>query len=249
MNTKLAAAQECGISHLLAGRPCQDRAAGQLLPPVAVAVLCDGAGSCAHSERAAQCITDWLPPYLAEQFDVLYDAPDAAEQLVADGCAALTMLELPMSECYCTMLFYAQHADGRWLCGQIGDGFIFRVTDGAAEVLSYPENGEYANETYFLSGANAAQHLRLQCGVARHPLTVLLTSDGGGDSLYDAAAGAPAPAVVTLCSWLADPSNSEAKVTDALQHALHEKLSAHSEDDLSLSLLWFCPETEAFTAE
>ena len=239
MNAKTAAAAVRGIHHRQAGLPCQDRAAGQVCPPLAVAVLCDGAGSCTQSERAAQCLVDWLPDYLQENFDTLYaDQEGAAAQITADGRRALAVLDLPPEDCYCTLLFYAQHADGRWLCGHIGDGFIFRVADGAAQVLSLPENGEFANETYFLSAPHAAEHLRIQRGVTQQELTVLLTSDGG-DSLFDFAARTPAPAVATLCSWLADPANEPPAVEEALQQALQEKLSRYSDDDLSLALLWF----------
>ena len=53
------------------------------------------------------------------------------------------------------------------------------------EVLSYPENGMYANETYFFSGPHAAEHLRVRKGFDSGATAVLLTSDGCGDSLYD----------------------------------------------------------------
>ena len=71
MNARTAAAAVCGKNHQRAGLPCQDRAAGQVCSPLAVAVLCDGAGSCAQSERAAQRLVDWLPGYLHDRFDSL----------------------------------------------------------------------------------------------------------------------------------------------------------------------------------
>ena len=242
MNARTAAAAVCGKNHQRAGLPCQDRAAGQVCSPLAVAVLCDGAGSCAQSERAAQRLVDWLPGYLHDRFDSLYGDPaNAPVQLIADGCAALATLGLPLEDCYCTLLFYAQHTDGRWLCGHLGDGFIFRVAGGATEVLSMPENGEFVNETYFLTAPHAAEHLHLLRGTTTQALEVLLTSDGG-DSLFDFDNRTPAPAVTTLCGWLADPANTPAAVSATLRQVLKEKLSHYSDDDLSLSLLWFAPD-------
>ena len=73
---------------------------------------------------------EWIPDYLQIAFDTLYALPpeEAAAAAAAAGQAALEVLGMPPEECYCTLLFYAAHADGRWLCGHIGDGYIFRRT-------------------------------------------------------------------------------------------------------------------------
>ena len=46
----------------------------------------------------------------------------------------------------------------------ISDGVMFMTDENGTEVLSKPENGLYKNETFFLSGADAAEHLRIQTG-------------------------------------------------------------------------------------
>lgn len=238
MESRIIHAFECGVSHQLHGLPCQDRAGGSVGAALSVAVLCDGAGSCAQSELAAQLLVQWLPEYLQTHFDPLYFRQEDAACLVRDGQAALSALGLPLSECYCTLLFFAQYADGRWLCGHIGDGYIFLQENGESRVLSHPENGAHSYETYFLSGTDASGHLRLQRGHADAPHTVLLTSDGGGESLFDRQTQTCAPAVDTLCRWAASPQHSDQAVTAALQKALHDQLAAHTDDDISVALLW-----------
>lgn len=129
---------------------------------------------------------EWIPDYLQIAFDTLYALPpEEAAAAAAAGQAALEVLGMPPEECYCTLLFYAAHADGRWLCGHIGDGYIFRIRQDTAVVFSAPENGHASNETYFLSEPGAAQHLRIRSGELHEPYAVLLTSDGGGDTLFD----------------------------------------------------------------
>lgn len=95
----------------------------------------------------------WIPDYLQITFDTLCALPpeEAAATMAAAGQAALEVLGMPPEECYCTLLFYAAHADGRWLCGHIGDGYIFR--DPAGHCRSVLGTGERhaINETYFLS--------------------------------------------------------------------------------------------------
>ena len=64
----------------MTGKPCQDRAAGFVRGALAGVVLCDGAGSCAHSERAAQSMMEWIPANLQMANDTRYELPaeDAA---------------------------------------------------------------------------------------------------------------------------------------------------------------------------
>lgn len=227
----------------MTGAPCQDRAVGFAGGALAGVVLCDGAGSCPHSERAAQRLTEWLPDYLQIKFDTLHALPpeEAAAALAAAGQAALEVLDMPMQECYCTLLFYAAHTDGRWLCGHIGDGYIFRVRQDTAVVFSAPENGRAINETYFLSEPGSAQHLRIRSGELHEPYAVLLTSDGGGDTLFDRLQQQPAPAVERLCGWLAE--KDEQTVTDALARVTQEKMVPATEDDVSVAIL-YCDEEQ-----
>lgn len=240
MQAKFAAGVVRGRSHAAAGLPCQDRAGGYRDDTLAAVVLSDGAGSCPHSEQAAETVVNWLPEYLSRHFEDLYadDSPDAAHRLVQDGQQALEVLGLPMEECYCTLLFYARHRDGRWLCGHIGDGYLFESDAGGVRVLSYPENGLYSYETYFLSQSCAAEHLRLQRGVCQEERCVLLASDGSADGLYDREEHVPAQAVEVLCSWLANPDNPPETVREAYLRAMEDKLSSHTHDDMSLAALW-----------
>ena len=241
MHAKLASGMVCGRAHTIAGLPCQDCAGGYQDDTLAVAVLCDGAGSCPHSERAAGTVVQWLPGYLARNFDALYalDDADTAELLVQNGQAALSVLGMPLEECYCTMLFYAQHRDGRWLCGHIGDGFIFETDAEGTRVLSYPENGQFSYETYFLSLPDAALHLRLQRGVAAGAHCLLLASDGSAEALYDRDNACPAPAVGVLCGWLSNADNQPEEVSAAFHRAMEDKMSVHTQDDMSLAALWW----------
>ena len=236
---KTAAAVRQGTGHLMQGLPCQDRAAGSSRPPCAAVALCDGAGSRQHSERAAECLSQWAVQWLPGVFDRLYRLPEEgiAAVLLQEGLAQLRELEMPLDECLCTFLAFARHEDGRWIAAHIGDGCIL-LPDA---VLSFPENGRYANETYFFSGPQAARHLRVRKGRDRTATAVLLTSDGCADALYDRCTGSPAPAVRKLCAGLETHTQEEAQ--QALARNLSEVFSGRSDDDLSLALLW-CPAPE-----
>ena len=105
--------------------------------------------------------------------------------------------------------------------------------------MSYPENGEYRYETFFIneSEARAVQHLRISCGVLQSETAFLLTSDGCEDLLCQWDTQQPAPAAEAMCGWLED--HDEEIVKAALQKDLAERFSQRSEDDLSIALLWY----------
>ena len=66
-------------------------------------------------------------------------------------------------------------------------GFFFHIGDGVAvaeardagqpPVVSLPENGEYANETYFATGEHWREHLRVT-SLPQPPRLLALMSDG-----------------------------------------------------------------------
>ena len=120
-----ARAVRTGQYHLLTGLPCQDRAEGRAEGPVALAVLCDGAGSCPGSEEAAEAVCRWALEDVPESFETLYalEGSVLAAELAARGQAALCLAGL--EERLCTMLLFACHEDGRWLAAHIGDGVLF----------------------------------------------------------------------------------------------------------------------------
>jgi hypothetical protein len=61
----------------------------------------------------------------------------------------------------------------------VGDGYAVVRPDGTSsgDIVSLPENGEYVNETYFVTGDEWRGHMR-SAPFAAHAATVVLMSDG-----------------------------------------------------------------------
>ena len=71
----------------------------------------------------------------------------------------------------CTFLFAAigtTHA----LYGQVGDGAIVTTNNGEREVVFWPESGEYANMTRFVTDEDADAHLRSTVRAAPNEIAV-----------------------------------------------------------------------------
>ncbi|MCB1824746.1 MAG: protein phosphatase 2C domain-containing protein [Candidatus Competibacteraceae bacterium] len=183
-------ASVAGVAHLADGIGCQDACAAQLLPrpasgPVLVLAATDGAGSATLSgvgaELACQTLLaecaawlaatpldgDWTPAVAETLFQ---QVRNALERLATDTAQ-------PVREFACTLLGAMVAAD-RALFLQIGDGAIVIGTpDEGYRPVFWPQGGEYANETYFVTDAGAATHL--ECAILTEPIVeIALLTDG-----------------------------------------------------------------------
>lgn len=189
MGWRVFAAAARGSAHRDEGLPCQDALAYAVRDDALVAVVCDGAGSQARSDVGATRLSTRVverllthpaglqavataTPELARE--TLHAAIDAVRQELAHEAEAAVH---PLSDFAATLVGVVASAGGGWFF-HVGDGLgIADDGEDGAPSLSLPENGEYANETYFVTGEDWQAHLRLAAlpaGCAR----IALMSDG-----------------------------------------------------------------------
>lgn len=188
MGWHVFAAAAIGKSHSDGGLPCQDAFAHALAGETLVAAVCDGAGSKSLSqigsatasavvvrELAARAQTTALASMETEAFAAL--AAEAIEIARQEIAAKAAESGVDMSEYACTLVGVVADGDsGRFF--HVGDGLgVARGGDETQSTLSPPENGEYANETYFVTGADWRAHLRVT-PIAHPPRRLALMSDG-----------------------------------------------------------------------
>lgn len=177
-----------GVAHLAGNIECQDACGAALLPvpdagPVLVLAVADGAGSATHARAGAELACRTL---LAECTVRLADSgaldwtPTAAETLLQSVRTALTQRAvdagLPVREFACTLLGAVVAAD-QALFLQIGDGAIVVATGEGYRPVFWPQTGEYANETRFVTDPDAADHLERL--ILTEPVAeIALLSDG-----------------------------------------------------------------------
>ena len=179
-----------GSSHIASGTPCQDAFAHARTGEVLVACVCDGAGSASHSHigsaRFSRAVVDALAARAAELGQALLDADpaDLAEAvrlaISAERSAMRTLADtdgLELNAFAATLVCAIVGPQGGWFL-HVGDGIgAAELAGDGSPVLSLPENGEYANETYFVTGEAWSEHLRM----TRIPAAVrvlALMSDG-----------------------------------------------------------------------
>ncbi|HXB73444.1 MAG TPA: PP2C family serine/threonine-protein phosphatase [Candidatus Acidoferrales bacterium] len=164
---KYAAASVIGTSHQGSSEGvCQDSHACQYLQQSSafVAVVSDGAGSASHSQLGSRRTCDYIMERATDASaetilsrDFAVDVLDGLRQGLQELADAS---EQQLRDFACTMLV-AVICGNRAAFWQIGDGAMcFRIRDSETfQYAFWPDKGEYANETSFVTQANAQQHL------------------------------------------------------------------------------------------
>ncbi|MGH8028370.1 MAG: PP2C family serine/threonine-protein phosphatase, partial [Arenimonas sp.] len=174
MGWKVHAAAAIGSSHIEGGIPCQDAYAHASAGGVLVAVVCDGAGSARRSHvgsaRFARAIADALAACAVTSGEALCDADpadlsEAVRLAISSERSALRQLAdeegVELSAFAATLVAAIVGPDGGWFL-HVGDGIgVAELAADGATVMTLPENGEYSNETYFVTGSEWSEHLRL----------------------------------------------------------------------------------------
>lgn len=167
-----------GTSHLSSGVPCQDACHVVRFKlgddDVLLAAVSDGAGSASHSQIGSQeAVHHILRLVTQSNIDL---ASIGSEDIRNWYQSALNHLEVvaeresvALGDLACTLLLGIIWKNGA-VFGQVGDGAWVVETNGKLTAATWPETGEYANVTVFLTTKDAlqpnpeglAEHLQVQ---------------------------------------------------------------------------------------
>lgn len=179
-----------GSGHRKSGVPCQDKTFRLNKNNVHVIALSDGAGSARLSHFGAERVVRAAAELVADRFAQYQECEDA--EAVRQEILSVLRHELTeeaekhsceMHDLACTLLLAAVSGE-RFLLVHIGDGVIGYLDGDTLKVASVPDNGEFANETTFVTSDKAAETMRLFKGELRDKAAFVLMSDGTEHSLY-----------------------------------------------------------------
>lgn len=243
-----------GSSHEKNDLPCQDALGWRLLPDGALIVaLADGAGSAAHADLGAQAAVEAALEALA---GMLADAPDERDEEYAGWDAVLleaffvarqALVDLaetegvPLRELSATLTCVIASEDGLAVA-QLGDGAVVAGEPGGPLfAATQAQRGEYANETYFLTQADALEHV--QTGVYEGPLRALAVMS---DGLLRLALKLPGhephtPFFQPLFAFAAGVTDSDQAGEQLAAFLSSERVCARTDDDKALVLAVWRP--------
>lgn len=176
-----AGASVVGHSHLTTNVPCQDKhriRTSQNGNWIAISVS-DGAGSAEYAEKGAEITSEHFCNELIKlSHELESKTPGEWINDFVIECVLNVRKELrniangeDLKKFHCTLVAALIGPTGGFAI-HIGDGAIFGGAIGSPDiagfvdlnnnfVISKPENGEYSNETYFITESNWIKHLRI----------------------------------------------------------------------------------------
>ena len=230
-----------GSGHRARGLPCQDASDVVVLPDgTLLAAVADGAGSAPCSAEGARLAVGTALHVLWDALDdpgphdvpaALTEAFRAARDVIAEVAAAAGR---PARDYAATLLVAVAAADALHVA-QTGDGaIVVRDAAGGLAAATLPQNGEYANETFFVTtpggdGPRFRATLPAAAGLA-------LTTDGLLPIAVDLATTAPhAPFFAPLLAYVAAEPDDAARGGLA-RFLAADRVASRVDDDLTLVL-------------
>jgi serine/threonine protein phosphatase PrpC len=188
----------------------------------------------------AEIATKQVNKTVCENFDFLFEL-DENKAIGKITHAIRTVLGRSAKQHNCnlkdfaTTLLFACVKDNRFIAGHIGDGILACLSNNNLTVLSPPDNGEFVNETYFITSNSYKSRFRLFKGSLDDIDGFVLMTDGTCESLFDKKEKKVAPIVLTLFDWLHNYSMEE--VNEALRDNFENLIKKKTMDDCSIGLM------------
>ena len=166
---RIIGASSPGPLHVINATPCQDAFSYKVLPSgVGLIAVADGLGSAFLSDLGATDAT--ITAVLSARQNIssiACDEPDLkqiAKDAVSGARKALEEkaqeYQCELKDLACTLIVVAMHNDNVAVA-HIGDGAVVAETRDGLQLISSPEDSEYANEVFPLTGKEWWKHLRV----------------------------------------------------------------------------------------
>ncbi|MEK7832591.1 MAG: PP2C family serine/threonine-protein phosphatase, partial [Acidobacteriota bacterium] len=167
---KYGFASVAGTSHLKTALPCQDAsraeiAVDQNAHEVLIAVASDGAGSAAQAQLGSVMAAEFFIAKVKTHFDGGGSLEQLTGGFIENWIAAFQQTAASwagdgatIQEFACTLLA-AVIGNEQAIYFHLGDGAIVESENDLYRCASWPQQGEYANTTHFLTDADAASKI------------------------------------------------------------------------------------------
>lgn len=237
----LVAASAIGRGHIQKNIVCQDKVDFCKKYNVSVLALADGAGSEPNSHFGAEVAVRAIGDYLAANFNALFDDTEGIEakrrisEYIKKQLNELAVEKgFPIKSLASTLMAVAV-CDGRYIIFHVGDGAIGVFAHGETKVASFPENGEFANSTVFMTSEGVEHHVKLFKGILKDINGFMMMSDGAAHSLFSVPFNKFAGVVDSV--FKIAPVLPSKELGRFMNNLLQEKVVAKTLDDCSIGLM------------
>lgn len=247
---QVVAASVCGTGHVKNQQLCQDAHHWQLLPGnVLVVAAADGAGSASQGKVGAMVavetaieslsVRDFRRDFLADDETVqllLTEALVAAKKAVEDEAIACDRQPHDLA----TTLIIAIATPNMVAAVQVGDGLaVARDTKGNLLALTMPNNGEYINETTFLTSPGALDTAQMRLW-REAIVNIGVLTDGLQMLALNMVVGEPhKPFFFPLFDFVENAQDKTEAKEQLVNFLGSERITQRTDDDLTLILAAF----------
>jgi Protein phosphatase 2C len=250
---KYGFASVAGAFHLKSSTPCQDASRVEVVVDASgaqalLAVASDGAGSATLAQLGARLACDLFIDEVKSHIESGNTRALSSDNFIVDWLGKFRRLAAGWSgaesariqDFACTLLAAVIWSD-RALYFQIGDGAIVesrRDEPDRYAVVCWPQQGEYANMTNFLTDADAADKVFREARTGAIDEIAIFTDGIQRLALDYRARSAHAPFFAPLFAWLRPrPGGHSRELSDSLAVYLDsEKINSRTDDDKTLIL-------------
>jgi len=237
-NWRVASASVTGTAHLKHGTPCQDFSLCSMTGNGLICAVSDGAGTASHADAGARIAVTHFVRSFSDVTDLAAIDRDHIARFLASLETILTAEAngngATIGDYACTLLGVIA-SPTHTACIQIGDGAIVTPAGeaGAYNWVFWPQHGEYANTTNFVTLPDARDVFELRVGPAVNEFAMF--SDGLERLiLNDVTRRVHAPALRPIFDWLRT-KEADGKGTEALTAYLEsDHINQRTDDDKSL---------------
>ncbi len=231
-----------GRGHISENIPCQDKVFTINEPHISIIALADGAGSQRLSHIGAETVCRTTAEFFKAHCGEF--TADNIDKLKTELYRTLiTNLEIKSLENDCssikelasTLLCLAVYK-GNVITVHIGDGIMVERSNGILNILSDADNGEYSNQTTFVTSGSAMAHLRMNVlNLNSDTDAFFIMSDGSMDSLYNTMKKQPSAALNTFADM--GMKYPQDYIDDELRKFFEDSIRKRTLDDCSLCAL------------
>lgn len=183
-----------GTSHLKNNEPSQDSYFIEEIKGWYAVTVCDGAGSSKYGGEAAEIFSSKFTQKLLSigqkitEKSIVNLGDEVSKAILEIREHLISKTKIPtLKDWQCTLVAVLLDKDGNGFTVHVGDGIAFTATHNEHKLtirhVSPPENGEYANETFFVTGSSWYRHLRIQ--LFRQVNFISLSTDGAASLFWD----------------------------------------------------------------
>jgi hypothetical protein len=247
---RVVAASVCGTSHIRTKQLCQDAHNWQLLPDnILISAAADGAGSASQGKIGAMVATEAAVEHLSSKQitrsaleddgvvqSLLTDALLAAKKAVEAEAAACNQQPHDLA----TTLIIAIATPEMVAAAQIGDGMaVAKNRQGNLIALTLPNNGEYINETTFLTSLDAIDTAQMRLW-REEIVNVGVLTDGLQMLALNMVVGEPhKPFFFPLFDFVENVEDKTLAKEQLVRFLGSERITQRTDDDLTLIIAAF----------